>query len=342
MAAAGDWDIIEVVGNWDDGTAQKVTADAIAVHSEFVGVVVQGGTTGAVRAMLDADQPPRADRRRVRERLPEAPRRARSGRAERAVGRAVAGARCRDRDQGRARRPRWQRHAAADLGADPVRPLGRARGRQELLAGPDRQLLHRQRVPAVRGEHPGQGHHGRRPPTDGPGAVSASVPADGASHLRLAGITKRYGGVTALDDVDFACELGSIHAVLGENGAGKSTLIKTMAGRRPPRTRARSCSTAGRSRSPPPAEANAAGIVCIFQELSLLPDLSVADNISIAAPPRRFGLIDRRAQRRRAEELLARIPLRGREPHLAGARTVAVATGRWSRSPRPSGRTRAC
>ena len=57
MAAAGDWDIIEVVGNWDDGTAQKVTADAIAVHSEFVGVVVQGGTTGAVRAMLDADHP---------------------------------------------------------------------------------------------------------------------------------------------------------------------------------------------------------------------------------------------------------------------------------------------
>jgi len=54
---AGDWDIIEVVGNWDDGTAQKVTADAIAVHSEFVGVVVQGGTTGAVRAMLDADHP---------------------------------------------------------------------------------------------------------------------------------------------------------------------------------------------------------------------------------------------------------------------------------------------
>ena len=159
MAAAGDWDIIEVVGNWDDGTAQKVTADAIAVHSEFVGVVVQGGTTGAVRAMLDADHPLVPIAGRVRERLPEAPRRARPGRAERAVGRAVAGAR-RDRDQGRAGRPRRQRHAAADLGADPVRPLGRARGRQELLAGPDRQLLHRQRVPAVRGEHPGQGHHG--------------------------------------------------------------------------------------------------------------------------------------------------------------------------------------
>ena len=57
MRANGNWDIVEVVGNWDDGTAQKVTADAIAVHSEFVGVAVQGGTTGTVRAMLDANHP---------------------------------------------------------------------------------------------------------------------------------------------------------------------------------------------------------------------------------------------------------------------------------------------
>ncbi len=53
----GDWEIVEVVGNWDDGTAQKVTADAIAVHGQFDAVVVQGGTTGAVRAMLDAGHP---------------------------------------------------------------------------------------------------------------------------------------------------------------------------------------------------------------------------------------------------------------------------------------------
>src|ERR1700680_732573 len=48
--------------------------------------------------------------------------------------------------------------------------------------------------------------------------------------LTLSGISKRYGGVRALEDVDFACERGKIHAVLGENGAGKSTLIKIMAG----------------------------------------------------------------------------------------------------------------
>ena len=56
-----------------------------------------------------------------------------------------------------------------------------------------------------------------------------------------------------------------------------------------------------------PSEAARAGIVCIFQELSLIPDLTVADNISLADPPKRLGLIDRRAQRRRAEALLARI-----------------------------------
>lgn len=57
MEPSGDWDIVEVVGNWDDGTAQKVTADAIAVHKNFDAVVVQGGTTGTVRAMLDAGHP---------------------------------------------------------------------------------------------------------------------------------------------------------------------------------------------------------------------------------------------------------------------------------------------
>ena len=61
-----------------------------------------------------------------------------------------------------------------------------------------------------------------------------------------------------------------------------------------------------RSRFADPAAANAAGIVCIFQELSLIPDLSVADNIAISNPPTRLGLIDRRAQRRMAEEVLAR------------------------------------
>jgi ribose transport system substrate-binding protein len=55
--AGPKYEIIEVVGNWDDGTAQKVTADAIAVHKKFDGVTVQGGSTGTVRAMMDAGHP---------------------------------------------------------------------------------------------------------------------------------------------------------------------------------------------------------------------------------------------------------------------------------------------
>jgi ribose transport system ATP-binding protein len=131
-------------------------------------------------------------------------------------------------------------------------------------------------------------------------------PPDRIAHVALSGISKHYGGVTALDSVDFSCSLGSIHAVLGENGAGKSTLIKIMSGVVQPDEG--TMTLAGKPvHFANPAAANDAGIVCIFQELSLLPDLTVADNISIADPPRRFGLIDRKAQLRRAEELLARI-----------------------------------
>ena len=124
--------------------------------------------------------------------------------------------------------------------------------------------------------------------------------------VALHGVSKDFAGVKALTDVDFECRRGSIHAILGENGAGKSTLIKIMSGVLEP--------SAGQVlvKGQPvafgnPAEAQAAGIVCIFQELSLIPDLTVAENISIDAPPRRFGLIDARAQRARAVELLARI-----------------------------------
>lgn len=56
-ASGGDWEVVQVVGNWDDGTAQKVTADAVAVHGTFDAVAAQGGTTGVVQALLDAGHP---------------------------------------------------------------------------------------------------------------------------------------------------------------------------------------------------------------------------------------------------------------------------------------------
>ncbi len=131
--------------------------------------------------------------------------------------------------------------------------------------------------------------------------MSGNVP-----HVALKGVSRYFGGITALKDVDFACDRGTIHAILGENGAGKSTLIKIMSGVLPP-SEGRVLIDGTPVSFTSPAAARDAGIVCIFQELSLVPDLSVADNIFIDRPPRRFGLIDRRAQKTRAVELLARI-----------------------------------
>ncbi|NRG18230.1 sugar ABC transporter ATP-binding protein [Rhizobiales bacterium] len=128
------------------------------------------------------------------------------------------------------------------------------------------------------------------------------------------GISKYFAGIRALESVDFACHPGSIHAILGENGAGKSTLIKIMSGVLQPD--AGEMLLEGRPVTfPTPHAANDAGIVCMFQELSLVPDLSVADNISISRPPRRFGLIDRRAQVARAEELLAQVRCEDVDPN---------------------------
>jgi ribose transport system ATP-binding protein len=124
--------------------------------------------------------------------------------------------------------------------------------------------------------------------------------------VQLRGVSKFYAGVRALENVDLDVQQGHIHAILGENGAGKSTLIKIMSG--VVRPDAGTMSVAGATQQfSKPAEAVRAGIVSVYQELSLMPDLTVAENISISDPPRRMGLIDKRAQNRRAEALLARI-----------------------------------
>ena len=134
-----------------------------------------------------------------------------------------------------------------------------------------------------------------------------------ASLFRLEGVSKRYGGVRALEDARLECGRGRIHAVLGENGAGKSTLIKVMSGVVQPDSGAMELDGKPIVLATP-AAASRAGIVSVFQELSLLPDLSVADNIAITNPPTRFGLIDRRAQRRLAEQALARVGATGIHP----------------------------
>jgi ribose transport system ATP-binding protein len=131
--------------------------------------------------------------------------------------------------------------------------------------------------------------------------------------LELIDVSKRYGGVRALERARFACAPGRIHALLGENGAGKSTLIKIMAGVVQP-DEGRIVLQGQERRFAHPQDAVNAGIACIFQELSLMPDLSVADNICITNPPRRFGLIDQAAQQRIATAALARAGAEGIHP----------------------------
>lgn len=124
--------------------------------------------------------------------------------------------------------------------------------------------------------------------------------------LQFAGLSKHFGATKALTDVDFSCQAGSIHAILGENGAGKSTLIKIASGVLEP-SAGEMFVNGNKVKLTSPTNAVAKGVVCIFQELSLVPDLSVADNIFLDSPPKRMGMIDRRRQRSDAEALLARI-----------------------------------
>jgi len=126
--------------------------------------------------------------------------------------------------------------------------------------------------------------------------------------LSLRGIGKRFPGVVALDAVDFTVRAGEIHALLGENGAGKSTLIKVLTGVYA--ADAGKITLEGELISPAsPSEAEAAGISTVYQEVNLVPSLSVAENLCLGRQPGRFGLINWRATRRHARTALARLGL---------------------------------
>jgi ribose transport system ATP-binding protein len=125
--------------------------------------------------------------------------------------------------------------------------------------------------------------------------------------LELRHITKRFPGVLALDDVNFACNRGEVHALVGENGAGKSTLMKILAGAYPPDHGEISLNgTSVQFRQP--SEAQGHGISIIYQDFNLLPHLNVMENIFIGHEPRRWlGLLDRKTMRREAQALLDRL-----------------------------------
>ena len=121
--------------------------------------------------------------------------------------------------------------------------------------------------------------------------------------LQVRGISRRFPGVLALDNVDFDVLPGEVHALVGENGAGKSTLINLLAGVYQPSGGILEISGQP-TVLPNPASAQRAGINVIFQEFNLVPDLSVAENIFLNREPSRAGRIDWSSMYRRSEEVI--------------------------------------
>ena len=122
--------------------------------------------------------------------------------------------------------------------------------------------------------------------------------------LRTEGLSKFFPGVKALDNVDFSLRRGEIMALLGENGAGKSTLIKALTGVY--HADRGTIWLEGQTISPKnTAHAQQLGIGTVYQEVNLLPNMSVADNLFIGREPKRFGLLRRKEMEKRATELMA-------------------------------------
>lgn len=126
--------------------------------------------------------------------------------------------------------------------------------------------------------------------------------------LRIEAIIKSYPGVKALKGINMRVARGTIHGLAGQNGAGKSTLIKILSGAEEPDS-GRIYLGGGEVRFRSPPDAQRAGIQTIYQELSLVPQLSVAENIFLGNLPLRSSsrIVDWRTMQRQAEEALARI-----------------------------------
>ncbi len=133
--------------------------------------------------------------------------------------------------------------------------------------------------------------------------------------LEMREITKTFPGVRALDGVTFSLGAGEFHALVGENGAGKSTLMKVLGGVYPhPQYGGEILIDGAVRRFADVREAEAAGIAVIYQELSLVKDLSIGENIFLGREPRRFGIIRREELYSRAQKLLADLRL-NIDPH---------------------------
>ncbi len=141
--------------------------------------------------------------------------------------------------------------------------------------------------------------------------------------LRMEGITKVFSGAVALDGVSLSLERGEVHALVGENGAGKSTLIKIMTGayrRDGGRVWLEGKEVDFRS----PEDAQAAGVVAVYQEVNLLAYRTVAENIFLGREPRRFGLVDWKKMNTGARAILDRLGLEVDPEATLGSLNIAL------------------
>lgn len=148
--------------------------------------------------------------------------------------------------------------------------------------------------------------------------AASSVASSVAS---VTGAVKRYGGVVALDHVDFNVQPGEVRALLGKNGAGKSTLIRLLTGAETPdegqvTLMGQPLDARDENRT---RQATALGVRPVYQELSLVRDMSIAENMFLGAWPRRAGMLDHRDMTARAAEALANLGL-----HLDPATRIAA------------------
>src|SRR5215216_4950720 len=133
---------------------------------------------------------------------------------------------------------------------------------------------------------------------------------------------KRYGGVVALQDVSLEVGRAEIHALVGENGAGKSTLVKIMTGAEVPD--AGEVEILGETVAAlTPEKSRERGIGAVYQEPSLVPELTVLENVFLGRELRRGHVLERKAMRRQAREALERVGARIRIGREVGPLSVA-------------------
>jgi ribose transport system ATP-binding protein len=137
--------------------------------------------------------------------------------------------------------------------------------------------------------------------------ATATIAADRPPVLEMRNISKTFGNTKALSNVSLTVKAGEVHALMGENGAGKSTLMKVLSGAYKADPGGEILIDGNHFTTGDPIKAKASGISVIYQELSLAPNLTVAQNMFLGAEPSRFGVLDKAETRKRAAPILQQL-----------------------------------